>query len=334
MLQTALEKVKPGLSKAETIQQSNNFAFFHDRVVTYNDEISISCPVPDMDITGAVKAEEMYKFINKATSELVDIDISGSELLIRSGRAKAGLAYNPEVELPLTELGEIEDQVELPEDFMFGMTSVLFCVGNDMTRPRMTCVHCREDGILEACDNARFIQYRMKDVLPEFLIPGSSVRELLKYNVNTVGFSEGWIHFNESSGLRFSCRLSSDQYADLDKLIKDIGKGTALVFPDGLDAVLSRAQIFVAKSELKSSPSVDVTVEGRKMIVKAASAAGWFEEWLKLDEKTPECAFSTNPAFLQDILKRNSTCQFFPQKFVIFKGENWLHVASLQAKVK
>ena len=41
-LQEALERVKPGLASRELIEQSTSFAFMRDRVVTYNDEISIS----------------------------------------------------------------------------------------------------------------------------------------------------------------------------------------------------------------------------------------------------------------------------------------------------
>ena len=64
-LQEALEKVKPGLASRELIEQSTSFAFMGDRVVTYNDEISISHPVKNLDVTGAVKAQTLYAFLNK-----------------------------------------------------------------------------------------------------------------------------------------------------------------------------------------------------------------------------------------------------------------------------
>ena len=42
ILQKALETVKPGLANKEMIEQATSFAFMKDKVVTYNDEISIS----------------------------------------------------------------------------------------------------------------------------------------------------------------------------------------------------------------------------------------------------------------------------------------------------
>ena len=60
-LKEALETVKPGLASKEIIEQSTSFAFMGDKVVTYNNKISMSHPVKGLDITGAVKADEMYQ---------------------------------------------------------------------------------------------------------------------------------------------------------------------------------------------------------------------------------------------------------------------------------
>ncbi len=60
-LQEALEIVKPGLSNNEIIEQTTSFAFIDGRVITYNDELSISCPVEELNVQGAVKAEELYQ---------------------------------------------------------------------------------------------------------------------------------------------------------------------------------------------------------------------------------------------------------------------------------
>ena len=41
-LQRALEIVKPGLANKEMIEHSTSFAFINGKVITYNDEISLS----------------------------------------------------------------------------------------------------------------------------------------------------------------------------------------------------------------------------------------------------------------------------------------------------
>ena len=62
-LQKALEIVKPGLANKEMIEHSTSFAFIGGRVVTYNDEISLSHPVEGLEIEGAIHAEELYKLL-------------------------------------------------------------------------------------------------------------------------------------------------------------------------------------------------------------------------------------------------------------------------------
>jgi len=68
-LKKALETVKPGLAGKEIIEQSTSFAFMGDRVVTYNDEISISHPVEGLNLTGAIRAEELYQLLSKLKRE-------------------------------------------------------------------------------------------------------------------------------------------------------------------------------------------------------------------------------------------------------------------------
>ena len=60
-LRQALEIVRPGLANKEVIEQATSFAFMDGRVVTYNDEISISHPVEGIEIEGAVKADQLYQ---------------------------------------------------------------------------------------------------------------------------------------------------------------------------------------------------------------------------------------------------------------------------------
>ena len=98
-LQTALEIVKPGLASKELIDQSTSFAFMGDRVVTYNDDISVSHPIEGLNITGAVKADKLYALLNKLKQEEIEVEICGGEILLKSGTCfitshNASLIYN------------------------------------------------------------------------------------------------------------------------------------------------------------------------------------------------------------------------------------------------
>ena len=104
-LQRALEKVKPGLANRELVEQSTSFAFVRDRVITYNDEISISHPVTGLEVCGAVKAQALYEFLNKIRREEIDVEWEENQVVIRAGRAKARLVRQ-EVSYPWKKWGK------------------------------------------------------------------------------------------------------------------------------------------------------------------------------------------------------------------------------------
>jgi hypothetical protein len=98
----ALTIVKPGLSNKEIIEQSTDFVFQNGMVVTYNDEISVRHPI-DLEIEGAVKADEFYKFLNKTKAKKVLFKQEGNKILMKAGRSKVTLNVK-EVALDLSEI--------------------------------------------------------------------------------------------------------------------------------------------------------------------------------------------------------------------------------------
>jgi len=196
-LKAALEKVRPALAQKEIIEQSTHFAFMGNWVVTYNDEISIRCQVPNLDLTGAVSAQELYTFLNRIKVEEIEAEITENEIRLKTGKSTAGLVLHPEIRLPLQEMGEIEEWHELPEGFMEALAFCRFSCSKDMSRPILTCVHVGDD-YMESSDNIRFTYRGLPDgeiPVPEFLIPGTTVQDLNRYVVTEIATSKGWVHF-------------------------------------------------------------------------------------------------------------------------------------------
>jgi len=103
----ALAIVKPGLASKEFIEQSTSFAFVAGRVITYNDEISISQPIEGIDFEGAIKADELYQLLSKLKADVIDLSINDAEITIQCGKISAGMTLQEEIKLPLEEIGEI-----------------------------------------------------------------------------------------------------------------------------------------------------------------------------------------------------------------------------------
>jgi hypothetical protein len=331
-LLNVLERVKPGLAQKDMIEQATSFAFMGNRVVTFNDEISISHQITDLDITGAIKAEELYKFLSKIKTDDIDLTIQDNEMLIKSGKAKVGLTIQSEINLPLSELGEVGNWKKIPEDFFSTLEIVRFCCSKDMSRPKLTCINVRKDGLMESCDNFRAIRFQMKTKCPySFLLPASSASVLLGYPSTLIATSPGWVHFaDQDKTIVFSCRIYSEEYNDLEANFV-LPKSIPFTFPAESLEILERAQIF-AKGDIFLDQQVDVSAEGRRLFFRVKKAGSWFEEWAKIDT-TPPFATSVHPQFLRDILKLTRVCEIVPGQKMKFTGENWEHVAAMSATV-
>jgi len=324
----ALEIVKPGLADKEVIEQTTSFAFIGDKVVTYNDEISISHPLDGLNVKGVVPADELYKFLGKAKGDAVKITANENELRLKAGKAKIGLALTEDVRLPLEEIKSKKKWFKLPEEFTTAINFTSFSCSADMSRPNLTCIHVRQDGVIESSDGYRITQYEMpeKMPIPTFLLPGTTAREVLKYDIKKVSLSSGWVHFRTKEGTMFSCRIYEDAtFPDTSSHLEV--EGREILFPENIKEILSRAAIF-AKADHYIDEAVTLSFKKNKVQISARNAQGWFREKAKVSYKGEEHSFKMNPNFLSDIVDQLREC-ILSEKMAKFSGDNWIHVMSL-----
>ena len=328
-LQQALEKVKPGLANKEIIEQSTSFAFVDDKVITYNDEISISHPVKGLNITGAIKADEFYQFLNRIPQKQEEINIEQEEnqLLVTAKRAKAGFVLQKEIVLPIEEIGEITKWKKLPEGFIEGLDFCRLSCSKDMSRPVLTCLHIQKNGMIEASDGFQLTTCQLAKGVPvaSFLFPASLAAILSRYSITQIAEGTGWVHFQTDDGTILSCRIFSENYPEVSRILAV--EGTTIKLPAKLNKVLERAEIF-AKKEFDRDTEVTVQIADEHMQISARSDFGWFKESLRIQYKEDPIAFRIHPGFLARMLDK-------VQKGVVghdrikFEGENWAHVLIL-----
>ena len=326
-LQKALEMVKPALASKEIIEQSTSFAFLDGVVATYNDEISISHPVVGLNIRGAIKANELYQFINKTSREEIDIECEEAQILIKAGRAKAGFILQSEITLPTEEIGEIGKWKKLPANFVEGLRFCNPTCSKDMSRPIITCVHLNGNGFIESSDGYRLSRFALESSLPitEALIPSTSITELIKFEITKMAQGNGWVHFKTEAGTIFSCRIFEDEYPPIEEIISFPGE--LLELPKSLNLVLDRAAIF-AKTEFDMDSLVTINIVDGVMEVKADGNSSWFEEVMRTKYKGEAIHFKTNPAFLSAMLGKVESC-IFGQGRIRFESASWKHVIAL-----
>jgi DNA polymerase III sliding clamp (beta) subunit (PCNA family) len=322
----ALEVVKPGLTNKDVIEQAKSFAFMDGRLVTYNDNISISYPVPGIDFTGAIQAEEFYKLLSKMKTEDIELEVTDSEILITAGKMKAGMILQSEIVLPLDQIEEIGKWTKLPENFSDLLSFVISTCSNNMARPILTTIHIAPT-FVEASDS-----YRLKSIknegkkLPEFLIPANSAREVIKFKPDKVSLGSGWVHFMKEEAI-LSCRIFQDNYPTTTAFFEV--KGKEITFPPSLTEIMEKVIIF-SKRDTQIDEQATIEVSDKEIEISAKSNYGWFKEKTRIKYTGKSFTFIIAPSFLLEILKISNTCIVGDSRLK-FTGENWESVIMLKA---
>lgn len=323
-LQAALERVKPGLANRDLIEQATSFAFLGDRVTTYNDEISISHPVKELDVRGAIKADALYSFLNRIKQETVDITWEEQQVRITAGKARAGLVFEAEVKLPIEEVGKIGRWRKVPEEFIEGLKLCHSCASRDMSRPILTCLNIDGD-VITASDSYQIIRYQLPGKVPidPFLLPASTAKELVRYPITKIAQGDGWVHFKTDDGTVFSSRVFEGEFPDVSPHLEFTG--TSIEFPETIADTLQRAEVFSKPDLTQDMPMVIIEFSKGEVLVTAQDNSGWFEETVPLEYDDEHIKFAINLEFLMTLLKQTQTCEYGEGR-IKFSGERWVHI--------
>lgn len=329
-LLTALEKVKPGVTSDDHIEQANTFVFKDGFVITYNDEISLCHPVTNLDIEGSIVADEFYKLLKKLKDDYVTVTVTGTEIQLKSGKAKAGLILEKDIKLPLKEIGAYGRWRKLPDEFSRFARFAMGACSNDYSRPVLSCVNVRKDGMIQGTDSCRIVNCNLDRRMPvqDFMVSARSIKEIIKIEPIRIAESKGWIHFTNREGTIISCRTYEDDYVDIDPFLEV--KGEEVEFPKAIIEVIDRARIF-AKRDSILDERITVTLNSKEIIIEGSSTTGWFQEKIPAEYDGVETTFSIAPYLLADIL--NETGKFIIGKnSVKFTGDGWVYIAITEFK--
>lgn len=327
----ALEIVKPGLSSKDVIEQSTSFAFIDGRVVTYNDEISISHPVSAAGITGAVKADELYQILGKIKKPEIHVECTDTELIFKAGKATVRLTRAERITLPIDEIGETGEWSKLPKSFCKHLRFALRGVSSDMSRPILTCAHIKQNGVIESTDSYRIVQCKGKKMPVEnFLLSGGVIPDVIKAAPTHISMGAGWVHFKTEEGTVISCRVFNDKFVAVDAFLEF--EGVEVTFPSIIKDVIDRASVF-AKQDKATDESITIELKKGSCKVSAQSVSGSFEEVIKMDYNEDTLSFVIVPQLFKDILTETSSCKIGDGR-VTFEGDDWKYLSILKSTSK
>ena len=327
-LEEALEVVKPGLANKEIVEQATSFAFVKGKVVTYNDEISISHPVKGLEITGAVEADTLYKLLSKAKSDTLSLSLKDNQILLSQGKMQAGFTLQADIKLPINEeVADIGKWKELPKRFSEFLELTIPSASKDMSRPVLTCVHVSEEGFMEASDSFCVTRCRFEEELQvnTFLIPAQSAIQIIRVSPDMVAEGKGWIHFKNQADTVISCRVFEDKFPDASHLLQV--EGHEVTLPETIAEALDRASI-VAKRDHPLEEMVTVEIKDKTLTISSSAKESWFQEELRVNFRE-HIKFVITPYLLKKILARTKDCIVGDSKLK-FEGDGWVYIAALR----
>lgn len=338
VLKNALEAVRGGLTDKTIIDQADSFAFLDDCVVTFNDRVSISCPLANFPVRAAVKADDLYHFLERLKVEKIGVTVTDSELQFTAGRIRAGIVIDPVIRLPLEMIATPDHWFKLPDLFMETLNTMAPICSKDMSSPIYTTIHVRPDGLMEATDRYRVLQmaYVKEGKINwknDFLIPADMVQHISKIKPQQMSISDKWLHFKNEAGIILSIGTFAAKYPDVDAFINiDVNGVAELTFPNGITAILERAEVF-SHRKVFTDEIITCAVQSKKLIITttAENNTGWFEEQCAIKYAREPFEFSINPRVLQTLLKYSNTC-YVLHDTLFFKSERYTYVGALSDK--
>lgn len=327
-----LEQVKSGLASKEIVEQSTSFFFQNDRVMAYNDRISVSAPIEDVGIYGAVDAKDLMTFLNKIKKEEIELHIKDNQLKIKA-EGKAGLTIQDIKMTFENDPMEVTEWFPLPDMFIPALRFTKNTCSQDYSRPKLLCINVREDGIIESSDGPRISQYDvgpMKGDFGNFLILKMVVDHLVKYDVKYFSITDTWLYFKNDDGLFFSCRAQEEKNYINTSFVHDEG-GIEIKLPKKLAEVVERVSVF-SSEDLGIEEMITVNIQDKKMKLSAINQNGsWSNEELPIRYDKEPIEFCIHAKFFIEMLDKISTVEM-TQRSLAFKTENWLYMVALSLK--
>lgn len=321
-----IEIVLPGLAKNQIFaEQADSFAFADGRVFTFNDQLSISHPFEEIELSGVIHAEEFYQLLKKMTQSQIDLSIDDKYLILKAGEMKAGFQLR-EIDLPLIGIEKDYQWKILPEKFCEALNFTIPVAGNDKNKPITTCIHIRKDGFVEATDNARLARFDLAQKIPvpdNFLLPVKNVIQLVKQNITHISVDQSWIHFKTDQDTIISSRFLNDKFPKTDEILQI--KGVRFEFPQTIRELLERIETFTVET-VNNKGSIDINIQENLLIAEGRTDYGWIREEIEIDYDNDPITFSVAPYLLKYILERTLTC-IIGERTLKFEGENWEYIS-------
>jgi hypothetical protein len=301
----AAEVAVLGSGASANVEQGTCIVFREERAYTFNGEMGVSVPAPDLGFVGAVPCAELLAMCQKFNDPILTVDSSnpGQAVFYGAGKKRCGLTLESEIRLPVGLIEVPETWKALSPAFADAISVTEKCASNDTNTFVITCLHITPTGI-EACDNYQAIRYGFDTgVDKNVLCRREHLRCVVGLGMTEFSESTNWFHFRNADGCVLSLRRFSDAYPDIEFIFKTDGC-TPATLPAGLAEVAEKCSIFGSDK----NDTVMVEVKTNAMRITRKTERGFYDEIKDVQYAGPPLMFMINPKLLTEIGGRSVDC--------------------------
>lgn len=324
-----LSAVLPGLAKKDGLPQSQCFVFADGEVITFNDRVTIHCPLPPeiRDLTGAVRAGELYKILSKIpTGTILDVTMAESQLLLTASSVKVEIRRDLEIVNKYTSVALPTSFKKCPLKLLKAIASAAFSASTDLSKPILTHVYVSGKHAT-SCDNKRVTIVTFDAEADTMFVPATVVKDLLAYDPIEYSVGEGWVHWRTKDNVLFSFRSIQGEYPRVDHFFDGSEGWASMSFPTGMLDAVSRVSEALDQEDLY--PNILVEVKAGRIVLTGEGPIAKVKERLTTTHQG-ELSFRIAAEFLEDVIARGAEVRIGDNRLVMeTEDKTFRHLACL-----
>lgn len=330
---TALRTVRPGVAKKDITEQANHVMFTGKHICAFNDHICIIHKL-ETDFSCSVPVDDFMKMLERMPDDEIDIAFKPNKLTMKAKNTRGGIATQSGDELQKKVdmlMNKEKEWADIPKDFMEALGLCVLSASKDMGNLVLTGVYIDNDVVM-ASDNLRISEYfLMVATKKRFLIPATTVQELLSFAVARYAIEDNWAFFEMKDKTIFCARLLNyEKYPSLEQYFEF--EGMKFTFPEDIKDAVESALV-VASGDTDAERLIDIEIGNGIIICRGENNLAWLEKEFKADVGLPDgktLKFSINPTFLLKILSHTRKAMYGETK-ILFIAKNFYHLIAIRA---
>jgi DNA polymerase III sliding clamp (beta) subunit (PCNA family) len=214
-----------------------------------------------------------------------------------------------------------------PKEFRSALNLCRFSTSQSAHDIALFCVYCTPS-MVASTDNYRVSIYEIEESFNPFLIPVTTVNELLKYDIHSIHVGDNWVYFFGDADVVFVSRLIDQEFKDVRSATEGLEVLSEVEMPDDIVEVLQYLST-MADEENKIVFFSMNKEEG--LLAKTEKSNGWLQKKIEVEYDGEPLSFHINMSFLLRIFSRLKTMKICEDR-IIFEMGKFTHVIATHTK--